>query len=436
MDRSWLLAAATGGGGPPLLAGLLLDRDRPIRAAVAFGYGDGSWDMTVTRVDDAAAGVVAVDFVDRGGERRARAFLNIDRDGVLLRLVAVFDTVDHATRENIRHVFVVSSVRRPDPAAPAPAPLLLGLPPAPAIHVDYIVIDIPDNFPVPDASEHGSNAGDDEEDVPPVGANQLAAGGGHNVADDGDAQEYLPPLAEDQLAVGGGNNRRNINDQQGVLIEHVNNLVAFLVSTEGIVELNDQRWSHVRTMFTKFHERLPEEHQLELEDLLVERRMEQIRRSKGRMMMSFACNVTVSFLSHWILFLLSMRFTESGSSDLATAPAPSAAAPAPPNAREPDQFLIWGIEKIAAPTLMMFVVWAVKSFVIRQEFNLMAYRSNDTANFLLNSLSKISFFAVKEFPLLCNRILWGHTLSFAVDFVGAIFLLFKNGFWDQDIADG
>lgn len=227
MDRSWLLAAATGGGGPPLLAGLLLDRDRPIRAAVAFGYGDGSWDTTVTRVDDAAAGVVAVDFVDRGGERRARAFLNIDRDGVLLRLVAVFDTVDHATRENTRNVFVVSSARRPDPAAPPPAPLLLGLPPAPAIQVDYIVIDIPDNFPVPDVryvllviwfcfcyrgrwgwprsagaargcsqmpwftypvrwlkcSEHGSNDGDDGQYVPPLGADPSAAGGGHNIAE-------------------------------------------------------------------------------------------------------------------------------------------------------------------------------------------------------------------------------------------------------------
>uniref|UniRef100_A0A453DFT5 Uncharacterized protein n=1 Tax=Aegilops tauschii subsp. strangulata TaxID=200361 RepID=A0A453DFT5_AEGTS len=66
----------------------------------------------------------------------------------------------------------------------------------------------------------------------------------------------------------------------------------------------------------------------------------------------------------------------------------------------------------------------------------MAYRNNDAANFLVNSLSKISFFAVKEFPLLSNRIWWGHLFSFAVDFVGAIFLLFKNGFWDQDIADG
>ena len=137
----------------------------------------------------------------------------------------------------------------------------------------------------------------------------------------------------------------------------------------------------------------------------------------------------INYLIYFTLNTLSSihLFQGNNRSDLA-------AASTQPQSREPNHLLVWGGKKISGTTLM-FMVWLVKSFVIRQEFNLMAYKNNNTMNYLVNSLFEKSFFAVKEFPLLGNLVWWGHASSFVVDHAGAIFLLFKNGFWDQDIID-
>lgn len=71
----------------------------------------------------------------------------------------------------------------------------------------------------------------------------------------------------------------------------------------------------------------------------------------------------------------------------------------------------------------------------RQEASV--FSRNGFVNLITNSISKISFFGIKDFPATSQYItICAHAVSFVADLVSSLFLYFMGGFAELDPADG
>uniref|UniRef100_A0A0D9YGC1 Uncharacterized protein n=1 Tax=Oryza glumipatula TaxID=40148 RepID=A0A0D9YGC1_9ORYZ len=100
--------------------------------------------------------------------------------------------------------------------------------------------------------------------------------------------------------------------------------------------------------------------------------------------------------------------------------------------------MIWAIQKIVVPVALCFVMSLLRVYVISAEEIEVPpqYTNYAVANLVLNSASKIIFFAIKEFPTISDLYVWAHLASFVVDLFSAFFLWRRRGYHDPDVPDG
>uniref|UniRef100_A0A0E0JQ13 C2H2-type domain-containing protein n=1 Tax=Oryza punctata TaxID=4537 RepID=A0A0E0JQ13_ORYPU len=103
------------------------------------------------------------------------------------------------------------------------------------------------------------------------------------------------------------------------------------------------------------------------------------------------------------------------------------------------EFKRWLVIRIIAPVILCVAMCIIRFCVIdpeeRQEGSF--FSRNGFINLITNSISKISFFAIKDFPVTSQYILiCAHTVSFVADLVSSLFLYYKGGFEELDPADG
>ncbi|XP_020174760.2 uncharacterized protein [Aegilops tauschii subsp. strangulata] len=190
--------------------------------------------------------------------------------------------------------------------------------------------------------------------------------------------------------------------------------------------------SQVANLVGNIYRDLPENLQKELLNQLrraTEQPADNSRQAKGWM---WPCSsVCVSLASHLAMFLLSALWPRSESvkeESAVSSPAPSAT--------EKSLFLRWGVEKVIGPFLMCGALTVIRKFVISKEIWKKSYKANEMVNLWINTFAKGTFFAVKEFPVTRGGLtLWAHLASFAIELLGATWLLWSFGFWESDVVD-
>lgn len=145
-------------------------------------------------------------------------------------------------------------------------------------------------------------------------------------------------------------------------------------------------------------------------------------RKRPRMWRSFAATTTISAVSSVLLYFLSRTLEKRSEESPLCTEAVVADPPAAPETSSKRELVAWVVQKVLAPVILFGVLSAIRKFVIEREIDLLEYRNNGTANFLINSLSKAVFFAAKECPKLLKRELWACILTFIVELAGSLIL--------------
>ncbi|XP_037482038.1 uncharacterized protein LOC119360548 [Triticum dicoccoides] len=192
--------------------------------------------------------------------------------------------------------------------------------------------------------------------------------------------------------------------------------------------------SKLSSLVGEIYRDLPENLQKKLGDEVrraAEQPADNSGQAKGWMWGTFLSSVCVSLASHLAMFLMSALWPRSESvkeESAVSSPAPSAT--------EKNIFLRWGVEKVIGPFLICVALTVIRKFIISKEIWKKSYKANEMVNLWINTFAKGTFFAVKEFPVTRGGLeLWAHLASFAIELLGATWLLWRFGFWESDVVD-
>ncbi|XP_020176279.2 uncharacterized protein [Aegilops tauschii subsp. strangulata] len=199
-------------------------------------------------------------------------------------------------------------------------------------------------------------------------------------------------------------------------------------------QTNELIISQVANLVGNIYRDLPENLQKELLNELrraTEQPTDNSGQAKGWMWGTFLSSVCVSLASHLAMFLLSALWPRSEN-----VKEESAVGSPAPSATEKSVFLRWGVEKVIGPFLMCGALTAIRKFIISKEMGKKSYKANELVNLWINTFAKGTFFAIKELPVTRGGlVLWAHLASFAIELLGALWLLWRFGFWESDVVD-
>ncbi|KAM3392361.1 hypothetical protein ACQJBY_013472 [Aegilops geniculata] len=199
-------------------------------------------------------------------------------------------------------------------------------------------------------------------------------------------------------------------------------------------QTNELIISQVANLVGNIYRDLPENLQKELLNQLrraTQQPTDNSGHAKGWMWGTFLSSVCVSLASHLAMFLLSALWPRSES-----VKEESAVGSPAPSATEKSVFLRWGLEKVIVPFLMCGALTGIRKFIISKEILKKSYKANEMVNLWVNTFAKGTFFAVKELPVTHGGlVMWAHLASFAIELLGALWLLWRFGFWESDVVD-
>ena len=193
----------------------------------------------------------------------------------------------------------------------------------------------------------------------------------------------------------------------------------------GSPEIIKALMSHVETIVNRLYAKLPAKQKKDFD-----RRIEaatsgvQVDVPLSRMWKTFLAAALLSAASHLIVWWLS--------TDEAVCECPGAE-----ERSHSSQLQSWVWVKVIIPFLLCVGLTLINLFCTRPQMKLLRLKGNEVINLWVNTSAKTSFFGIKDFPKSIFAFpLWAsHLLSFCIEMIGNLFLLWKGGFWEADVTD-